>query len=112
MNQKTAIYPKTKLPLKKSQQEILEIWERAKGIWKDKKIDPTKLRFGSKIKHTDNSKNAAREEFYTVKEILSINLIRLNNDLVVRLIGVKPKKNTIQNAKSYLEAKVLKKKIY
>jgi modification methylase len=51
----------------------------------DKKIDPHKLKFGSKIKKGDNGE---RTELYTVKEVLSPELLRLSNGLTVRLIGV------------------------
>jgi len=53
----------------------------------DKKIDPKKLRFGSKI---DNS-NYEKEKYHKVKEILSPEFIVLDDDLRIRLIGVKPK---------------------
>ena len=53
----------------------------------DKKIDPRKLKFGSKI---DNSAHQ-RETYYSVKEIVSSELVLLNNDLKVRLIGIKEK---------------------
>jgi len=57
----------------------------------DKKIDPKKLRFGSKI---DNS-HSERETYYTVKEIISPEILILNNGLKIRLLGVKenPEKN-------------------
>lgn len=57
----------------------------------DKKIDPRKLRFGSKI---DNS-HSERETYYTVKEITSPEILILNNGLKIRLLGVKenPEKN-------------------
>ncbi|MGB0949173.1 MAG: DNA methyltransferase, partial [Marinirhabdus sp.] len=57
----------------------------------DKKIDPKKLQFGSKL--DKNSKK--REDFYRVKKVISPELIKLNNNLVVRLLGVKehPKTN-------------------
>ncbi len=51
----------------------------------DKKVDPKKLQYGSRI----DTGQSTREEFYTVKEILSPEKIRLSNDLIVRLIGVK-----------------------
>ena len=51
----------------------------------DKKIDPRKLKFGSKIEKGDNGE---RTELYTVKEVLSPELLRLSNGLTVRLIGV------------------------
>lgn len=53
----------------------------------DKKIDPKKLRFGSKIDNSDHQ----RESYYLVKEIISPEIIVLNNDLKVRLIGIKEK---------------------
>jgi len=57
----------------------------------DKKVDPRKLRFGSKI---DNSL-AERETYYTIKGILSPEKLILNNGLQVRLLGVKetPERN-------------------
>jgi len=57
----------------------------------DKKIDPKKLRFGSKI---DNS-HYERETYYTVKEIISPEMLVLNNGLKIKLLGVKerPEKN-------------------
>jgi site-specific DNA-methyltransferase (adenine-specific) len=60
----------------------------------DKKIDPRKLQFGSRI----DKASGKREEYFTVKEVISPELIRLNNDLVVRLIGVK--ENPIVNGKA------------
>jgi len=57
----------------------------------DKKVDPRKLRFGSKI---DNS-HSERETYYTVKEVISPEILILNNGLKIRLLGVKesPEKN-------------------
>jgi len=57
----------------------------------DKKVDPRKLRFGSKI---DNS-HSERETYYSVKEIISPEILILNNGLKIRLMGVKerPEKN-------------------
>ena len=52
----------------------------------DKKIDVKKLQYGSRI---DTESNRQREEYFTVKEIISPELIKLNNDLIVRLIGIK-----------------------
>jgi len=53
----------------------------------DKKIDPKKLQFGSKINKNGSLK---REELFTVKEVISPEKIKLNNDLVIKLIGIKP----------------------
>ena len=51
----------------------------------EKKVDPKKLRFGSKI---DNS-HSERETYYTVKEIISPEILILNNGLKIKLLGVK-----------------------
>jgi site-specific DNA-methyltransferase (adenine-specific) len=62
----------------------------------DKKVDPKKFRFGSRI---DNSHHK-REDYYSVREILSTEMLILNNGIKIRLLGVKerPEKNkeTIQ----------------
>jgi len=78
----------------------------------DKKIDPNKLKFGSKITLNDNKNGVKREDYYTVSEIIDTNLIKLNNDLVIRLIGVKPKKNDSESAKVFLKHKILKRQIF
>lgn len=52
----------------------------------DKKIDVKKLQFGSKI---DKDSSTKREEFFTVKEVISPEKIRLSNDLIIKLIGIK-----------------------
>jgi site-specific DNA-methyltransferase (adenine-specific) len=51
----------------------------------DKKVDLKKMRFGSKI---DNS-HCDREEYYSVKQIISPEILVLNNGLKIRLLGVK-----------------------
>lgn len=61
----------------------------------DKKIDVKKLQFGSKI---DKDSLTEREELFTVKEIISPEKIRLNNDLTIKLIGIK--QDTIINGKA------------
>jgi len=75
----------------------------------DKKTDPKKLQFGSKI---DQNGSTQREEYYSVKEIISPELIRLNNDLVVRLIGVKEKKEANGNALKFLTLKTKNQKVF
>ena len=78
----------------------------------DKKIDPNKLKFGSKISFKDEKLGANREKYYTVKEIINTNLIKLNNDLIIRLIGVKPKTEETEAAIKFLTTKILKRQIY
>ncbi|MSS72665.1 MAG: site-specific DNA-methyltransferase [Candidatus Latescibacteria bacterium] len=52
----------------------------------DRKVDPRKLRFGSKV---DGSENG-RSDLYIVKQVESPTQIELNTGLRVRLLGVKP----------------------
>lgn len=75
----------------------------------DKKIDPKKLQFGSKIDNTGTNK---REDLYTVKEIISIEKIKLNNDLIIRLIGVKEIDSNNGNAIQFLKDKIKGKKVF
>jgi len=75
----------------------------------DKKTDPKKLQFGSKI---DQNGSVQREEYFSVKEIISPELIKLNNDLIVRLIGVKEKKETNGNAIEFLQLKTKGQKVF
>jgi len=74
----------------------------------DKKIDPKKLRFGSRIDHSDHS----RETYHTVKEILSPEVLVLDNGLKVRLIGVKEKKEANGEAVKFLAEKFRGEKVY
>jgi len=74
----------------------------------DKKIDPKKLQFGSKI-----DKNAPnREEYYSVQEIISPELIKLSNGLTVRLIGIKEDVTTNGEAIEFLKIKTKNQKVY
>ena len=75
----------------------------------DKKIDVKKIQYGSKI---DANSTGKREEFFSVKEIISPELIKLNNDLTIRLIGIK--QNPVINGKAneYLIKKLRGKKVF
>ena len=75
----------------------------------DKKTDPKKLQFGSKI---DMNGSTKREEYYSVKEIISPELLKLNNGLIVRLIGVKEKKEVNGKATEFLKLKTKRQKIF
>ena len=74
----------------------------------DKKTDPKKLQFGSKI----DKNSGSREKYYSVKEIISPEKIKLNNDLVVRLIGVKEKKEINGKAIQFLRLKTAGQKVF
>ncbi|SFF58605.1 DNA methyltransferase [Thermoflexibacter ruber] len=75
----------------------------------DKKIDVKKLQFGSKI---DENSPTEREELFSVKEVISPELVRLNNDLVVRLIGVKKDESKNGRATEFLKEKTKGQKVF
>jgi site-specific DNA-methyltransferase (adenine-specific) len=52
----------------------------------DKKIDVKQMQYGSKI---DAESTTKREQFYTIKDIISPELIILNNGVTIKLIGIK-----------------------
>ncbi len=75
----------------------------------DKKVDPKKLQFGSKI---DKNGNTKREELYTVKEIISPEKIKLSNDLTIKLLGIKDDPSTNGKATSFLSDKTNGKRVF
>jgi len=74
----------------------------------DKKIDLKKLHFGSKI----DKDSVEREIYYSVKEVISPELLKLDNDLTVRLIGVKEKATTYGQAVRFLIEKTKGQKVF
>jgi len=74
----------------------------------DKKIDPRKLSFGSKI---DNS-CSKRETYYAVKEVISPKILILNNGLKIRLLGVKERPGKNGGAIQFLKEKALGQKVF
>jgi site-specific DNA-methyltransferase (adenine-specific) len=75
----------------------------------DKKIDVKKLQFGSKI---DKHSSSKREEMFTVKEVISPEKIRLNNDLIIKLLGVKEDPLINGKATSFLIEKTKGKRVF
>jgi len=74
----------------------------------DKKVDPRKLRFGSKI---DNS-HSKKETYYVVKEIISPEILILNNGLKIRLLGVKERPEKNGEAIQFLKEKTRGQKVF
>jgi len=73
-----------------------------------RKIDPKKLNFGSKI----DSLNNERVDLYSVKQIINPEKILLNNDLMIRLIGVKTKKEMLDKAIEFLQTKLKNQRVF
>ncbi len=74
----------------------------------DKKVDPKKLQYGSKI----DKEKQEREEFFSVRKVLSPALIQLSNGLVVRLIGIKEKDGINGEATKFLLEKTMGQKVF
>jgi len=73
-----------------------------------RRIDPKKLKFGSKIDSVDNE----RVDLYSVKQVINPEKILLNNDLMVRLIGVKTKREMLDKAVEFLQDKLKNQKAF
>jgi site-specific DNA-methyltransferase (adenine-specific) len=75
----------------------------------DKKTDIKKLQFGSRI---DKHSPAAREELFTVKEIICPEKVRLSNGWIVKLLGIKSLPQFHEKAKLFLYEKTKGKKVF
>ena len=96
----------TKADLKKEIEKLPYVFKDPHKL--NKKIDPKKLKYGSKI----DTSNGEREIYYFVKEIISPELVRLGNDLVVRLLGVKENKSVNGPAVKFLQNKIKGQRVY
>jgi site-specific DNA-methyltransferase (adenine-specific) len=74
----------------------------------DKKIDPKKLQFGSKI---DSTKNKIIN-LYSVKDIVSPEKVLLNNDLMVKLIGVRVNREKFNDAMKFLQSRLRGQRVF
>lgn len=74
----------------------------------DKKVDPKKLKFGSKIDFSEST----REEFYSIREIINPELMVLNNGLKIKLLGIKPKMETLRIALDFLNTKLKNQRVF
>lgn len=74
----------------------------------DKKVDIKKLQFGSKIDCSESK----REDYFSVKSVLSPEKIELSNGLVVKLIGVSAKPEFEIQAMEFLKQKFHKRKVF
>jgi len=98
---------KTDIDFEKEIQKQVYIFKDPHSL--DKKVDIKKLQFGSKIDKDGSSK---REEFFTVKEVISTEKLLLNNNLTVKLIGIKEDVKINGKATSYLYDKTKGKKVF
>ena len=75
----------------------------------DKKKDPKKYKFGSKV---DNGNDYKREKYYSVKQVLSSECVILNNDQTIRLIGIKENPALREEAIQFLSEKTKGQKVF
>ena len=74
----------------------------------DKKVDPRKLQFGSRI----DKNHSKREKYFSVKEIISPNRLILDNDLRIKLLGVTERQETRDKAICFLREKTKGQKVF
>lgn len=72
------------------------------------KVDIKQLQFGSKI----DKNRKEREEYFSVKTILSPSIVVLNNGLTIRLLGIKEKPSVNGNATKFLMEKTKGRKVF
>ena len=74
----------------------------------DKKVDPRKLQFGSKIDHNGQS----GIDYYHVKNVISSNTLELSNGLIIRLIGIKAPEKEESKAIEFLKRRIKGHKVF
>jgi site-specific DNA-methyltransferase (adenine-specific) len=74
----------------------------------DKKIDPRKLQFGSKI----NGDSQKRQDYHCVKRVISPTELELDDGLKIRLIGIKEKTGKKQQAIEFLRSKTTGQRVF
>ncbi len=74
----------------------------------DKKIDPRKLQFGSKI----NNHNSRREKYYPVKDVISPEQLVIGDGLKVKLLGIRKKPEMSSQAIQFLRDKTRGQKVF
>jgi len=74
----------------------------------DKKIDPRKLQFGSKI----NGHNSRREKYYRVKDVISPEQLVIGDGVKVRLLGIRKKPKMSSQAIQFLRDKTRGQKVF
>ena len=74
----------------------------------DKKIDPKKLPFGSKI----DRNSSQREQYFRVKKVISPELIELDTGLKIRLIGIKRNPTKIKEAMDFIKERTRGQRVF
>jgi DNA modification methylase len=75
----------------------------------DKKIDPRKLTFGSRIEAGGNN---GKEQYLYFKRVVSPNTVEFNNNMIVRLLGIKVMEGKEPQAMKWLWDKLKGQRVY
>ena len=75
----------------------------------DKKVDVKQLQYGSKI---DAGSAAKSKELFRVRKVISTELIQLNNDVTIRLIGIKEDLEKAEDAVAFLNGKLQGRRVF
>jgi site-specific DNA-methyltransferase (adenine-specific) len=116
--EQTDIFDKTIIEVIKPKREEIDYRQQIQGlpyifhdpVQFDKKIDPRKMTFGSKIDINGNSNG--KEKYLRVRRVITPNKMELNNDLIVRLIGIKAIVGKEEEAMKWLWDKLKGQSIY
>lgn len=98
---------------KKADIDYKEIAKQLPYVFKDtvefdKKIDPRKLQFGSKI----NNHNNKREKYYPVKHVISPEKLVIGDGLKIKLLGIRKKPKMSDQAIQFLRDKTRGQKVF
>jgi len=98
---------------KKTDIDYKEVINKLPYIFKDpvefdKKIDPRKLQFGSKI----NNHNSKREKYYPVKDVISPEELVIGDGLKIKLLGIRKKSKMSNQAIQFLRDKTRGQKVF
>ncbi len=74
----------------------------------DAKVEHKKKRFGSKV----DRNSPEQEEYFSVKEVLSPVRLRLDNDRIIRLAGIKERSAARAQAITFLQEKTRRQKVF
>jgi site-specific DNA-methyltransferase (adenine-specific) len=75
----------------------------------DKKIDIKKLQYGSKI---DTGSSTKREDLFSVRKVISTELLQLNNDMIIRLLGIRQDTEQAKQAEAFLVDKFRGRRVF
>ena len=75
----------------------------------DKKIDIKRTQYGSKF---DKNSSGKRQELFSVRRVISPELVELNNGTVIRLIGIKQDNTKLKGAVNFMIEKFNGRKVF